>query len=102
MITLPPQFAATCYPGYYWNVIERKLYSIKVSGILTPIKYTKASAFTEGREGYRVSVGGQRRWLTLPYLRTLDLTDKFIPVEPSAKDAKATVNRILKETDNGK
>jgi hypothetical protein len=71
MVTLPKEFVATKFPGYFWNTSEKKLYSVKVSGYLHPLRYTRASPFTHGVEGYRVSVSGERRWLTLAYLNKL-------------------------------
>lgn len=34
MVTLPKDFVATKYPGYFWNVVDKKLYSLKVTGEL--------------------------------------------------------------------
>ena len=90
MVTLPPEFVATAYPGYFWNVLNRKLYSIKRDGILKPIQYTKPSRFTDGREGYRVSVKGQRRWMTLPYLLSLPIKDTQIPVNNNKEEPNGT------------
>lgn len=71
MITFPPEFVTTTYPGYFWNTLTRRLFSIKVTGELREMKYTKASYWTNGIEGYRVSYKGRRRWLTSKYLKTL-------------------------------
>lgn len=37
MIKLPDGFIAIRYPGYFWHPESNQLYSIKVSGILTPL-----------------------------------------------------------------
>jgi hypothetical protein len=34
MVTLPKDFVATKHDGYFWNLKEQKLYSIKVGGTL--------------------------------------------------------------------
>ena len=45
MVTLPKDFVATRYPGYFWNVVEKKLYSIKVTGELKPMTFDKGGQF---------------------------------------------------------
>lgn len=73
MIVLPSEFVMTRYPGYFWNIIEKKLYSIKVTGELRPMTFDKGGRFY-GRDivpGYRISVNGQKRKLTMEYLGTL-------------------------------
>lgn len=61
------------YPGYYWSIFEKKLYSIKVDGILKPLKSHKG--YNGGKfpvpPGYVVSKYGIRRNLTLNYLNSL-------------------------------
>lgn len=71
MVKLPPQFVATKYPGYFWNVQDQKLYSLKVSGILTTLTRIRPSRWNQYREGYRVSVRGRDRLLTMQYLEGL-------------------------------
>lgn len=46
MVTLPKDFVATRYPGYFWNVVERKLYTLKVTGELRPMHSAKGAGFT--------------------------------------------------------
>jgi len=79
MITLPPQYIATKFPGYFWNVNQQALYSIKVSGVLTRLKHTKPSIFTHWNSGYRVSVNGRRMWLSDQYLTNLKPHNSVIP-----------------------
>lgn len=76
MVTLPKDFVATRYPGYFWNVVEKKLYSIKVTGELRPMKFQKGGNFGWVRvePGYQVSVKGQKRRYTLAYLTSLKAT----------------------------
>jgi hypothetical protein len=71
MITFPPEFVTTKFPGYFWNTETRRLFSIKVTGELHELKHTKASKWTHGISGYRVSVKGQHRWLKDEYLKKL-------------------------------
>ena len=40
MVTLPDNFTMTKYPGYFWNVLDKKLYSIKVTGELKPLVFS--------------------------------------------------------------
>ena len=66
MVKFEPQFVATKFPGYFFNIQDHQLYSMKVDGILKPLKFHKPNHFnhlwrykdTEG--GYQVSVKGQK------------------------------------------
>ena len=73
MIVFPPEFVPTRYPGYFWNTAEKKLYSIKVTGELRPLKFDKGGCFfgKNIQPGYRVSVKGERRKMTMAYLGAL-------------------------------
>lgn len=85
MITFPPEFVATKYPGYYWNVVTKELYTIKGSGILRKMKPHKG----KGKgvppdaqwEGWRVCHQGYRRNLYLNELMKLTVSDSVILVE---------------------
>jgi hypothetical protein len=73
MVVLPSEFVMTRYPGYFWNIVEKKLYSIKVTGELRPMTFDKGGRFY-GRDiapGYRISVNGQKHKLTMEYLGKL-------------------------------
>lgn len=76
MVTLPKDFVATKAPGYFWNVKEKKLYSIKVTGELRPLAFHKGGTFFGVRvdPGYQISVKGHKRKLTMAYLGTLKAT----------------------------
>ncbi len=79
MVTLPKDFVATRYPGYFWNVVERKLYSLKVTGELRPMKFDKGGRFY-GRDilpGYRISVNGRKGKMTMEYLGKLKATNEI-------------------------
>lgn len=79
MVQFPPSFVQLDrYPGYYWNVDDQQLYSIK-SGVLSPIKIKQAyrgptrGGFIDTEAGYVISINGQRRKLTQRYLSTIGL-----------------------------
>jgi hypothetical protein len=47
MIRIPEGFAAIKgYPGYFWHLEEKKLYTMKIDGILKPLK--KQKGFNRG------------------------------------------------------
>ncbi len=75
MITFPPEFVVTKYPGYYWNTQTRRLYSIKVTGELRELKtanpYFVSSRFISQGPGYQVSVHGKPQYLSFEYLNAL-------------------------------
>ena len=80
MITFPPEFVATKYPGYFWNINDEKLYSIKVTGMLRPLKFNKPNRWNQGFTGYKVSVNGRHRYLHLEYLKTLSPKRQKVPL----------------------
>ena len=57
------------YPGYFWNPHEKRLYSIKVSGILTPLKVNRGFHHPKWTRyigpHYQISNRGQRRYIPL-------------------------------------
>jgi len=79
MVTLPKEFVATRYPGYFWNVVERKLYSLKVTGELRPMAFHKGGNFGWVRvePGYQISVNGRKRRFTMGYLESLTATNEI-------------------------
>jgi hypothetical protein len=78
MVVLPSDFVATRYPGYFWNVVEKKLYSIKVTGELKLIKFNRGGSFGHVtiQPGYPVSHKGVRRKYTIDYLESLKAVPK--------------------------
>jgi hypothetical protein len=76
MVTLPKDFVATRYPGYFWNVVEKKLYSIKITGELRPMTLQRGGSWYGHviEPGYQISVRGQKRRLTMKYLCSLKAT----------------------------
>ena len=82
MITFPKDFVATRYPGYFWNLKEQKLYSIKVTGTLRPlVGPSKPNQFNRFTTAYQISVGGRRRSLPIEILKKLKPTNSVIPLE---------------------
>ena len=85
MVVLPSEFVATRYPGYFWNTDDKKLYSIKVTGELKPLKFCPGGQY--GRHtftsGYRISHRGEKRTMSMDYLSKLKSTTKrqVIPVQ---------------------
>ena len=79
MVTLPIDFVATRYPGYFWNVTDKKLYTLKVTGELRPMALNNGGFFygTKFEPGYQISVKGQKRRYTLDYLNKLSATTKI-------------------------
>ena len=76
MVTLPKEFVATRFSGYFWNVAEKKLYTLKVTGELRPMAFHKGGFFygTKVEPGYQISVKGRKRSFPLTYLVTLKAT----------------------------
>ncbi len=75
MIVFPKEFVKTKYPGYFWNVETKELYSIKIGGELRKMSSQHGWYDQKSRRhippGYRVSVKGVYRLLTLAYLSSL-------------------------------
>ena len=95
MITLPEQMTAVPkYPGYFWHVDEEQLYSIKVDGVLKPLKKQYSLGYFKGMNQqhhaalwasfdeyfYRISHKGKRKFLGDRYLKRLPLRDGQIPI----------------------
>lgn len=78
MIVFPQEFVKTKHPGYYWNTVEHRLYTIKVTGELRPMAFNKGGHFygVYREPGYQISVKGRKRKLTMDYLGSLKATDK--------------------------
>lgn len=85
MVKLPDEFVATKYPGYFFNRDDEQLYSLKVDGILKPLKYHVPNRFNHiGRfsdGGFYVSVKGLRKFYPIEKLRELKPEDSTIPVK---------------------
>lgn len=82
MITFPDGFVATKYPGYFWNITDEKLYTMKVTGVLRAMRRCDPAPYeVNGQPSYRVSVNGVRRRLTTGQIkRILVRAHSTIPV----------------------
>lgn len=83
MVSLPTDFVATRYPGYFWNLKEQKLYTMKVTGVLRPLVKPLPSFFNHYRDIYKVSHNGKRRTMEVSTLKKLKAKDSVIPMEAS-------------------
>lgn len=82
MIKFPPEFTALIYPGYFWNVRDKKLYSVKVNGILKPLKLQRAHRYNHYVVGYQISVDGNKRYVPLDkLLKVSKVSDSIFPVQ---------------------
>lgn len=80
MIILPLHLTATPYPGYFWHLKEKVLYSCK-SGELRRIKISRPNKFNHISEyGYHVSVRGVRHFISVSALQQLKLKDSMMPI----------------------
>jgi hypothetical protein len=87
MIKFPVGLTPTKYPGYFWHVAEQKLYSIKVGGVLRPIKLSYPSKFNKLQTpAYQVSHKGNRVLLSLIYLRRMATRDHTIQYDHETED----------------
>ena len=80
MVTLPSDFVAIHYPGYFWNIRQQRLYTMKVTGVLRPLVKPKPNIFNDFKDDYRLSVNGQTRYVSMNYLKTLQHKNSVIPV----------------------
>jgi hypothetical protein len=82
---LPAGFVATKWPGYFWDMLNEKFYSMKVDGILKEMKHHK-SFWPRGRwgelpAGWGISVNGRKRRVTRQEMQKLFPTPSLIPVQ---------------------
>lgn len=110
MIQLPEGFIQLRYPGYYWNVNDKTLYSCKQTGVLKPMVMKKAyrgpvagGRFVDASEGYSISVNGIHKKLSYQWLCSLKVpnTTQIFPVaDPLHKpDTKCNHDRQLWKMD---
>jgi hypothetical protein len=92
MITFPNNLTPVSdFPGYFWDVMEHKLYSIKVGGVLRELKVQRMwagvhrlggrrfSKLKVGQLYYALSHNGISYPTTVKDLKKLKLTDYAIP-----------------------
>jgi hypothetical protein len=78
--TIPSELIAVPnYHGYYWHPGEGVVYSMKVDGILKPLK--KKKAFGEHPSGYPLSRKGKSSTKPLEFFRRLTPQDYKVPYQ---------------------
>ena len=73
MIVFPPEYVKLVYPGYFWNTMNLKLYTIK-GGTLRPLRLRnpyRPEITGVNEKHYQVSVLGKRRILRLSDLKKI-------------------------------
>ena len=81
MVILPLPFVSTKYTGYFWHLNEQRLYTLKGSGVLKPMKLQTPNRFNKfWRPTYVVSVNGIRRYMSEETLKRLQPENSIIPV----------------------
>jgi len=84
MVTLPREFIAIRkYPGYFWNSIDKRLYSLKKFGVLNPLKRQKHWKLKIN--GYFISHQGKQLFLFEKELINLTHFNYEIPANCSYK-----------------
>lgn len=82
MIKFPKDFVKTKYNGYFWNIEEELLYSIKVGGELRPMKLHNSNRWLHFYEPhFRCSVNGKNRYYRLSELMKLKMEDSVFPMK---------------------
>ena len=79
MVTLPPEFVAIRYPGYFWNTKTQELFSLKVGGVLMKLKLQFRNYYHE-YDGYALSENGVKRYMPLDQLMLLTPADSVIQI----------------------
>jgi hypothetical protein len=83
MVTLPADFVAIRFQGYFWNLKDQRLYSMKVTGVLRPLAGPcNPNPFNNYTcPGYMLSVDGRKRSIGTDYLKKLKLANSTVPME---------------------
>lgn len=96
MVKLPPEYVATKFPGYFFNRDDEQLYSLKIDGVLKPLRFHTPNRFNhiwnytvklrDGSKvpctgGFYVSVRGNRKFMPLEALKDIEPHDSTIPVK---------------------
>jgi len=81
LVTLPKDFVATRHPGYFWNLKEQHLYTMKVTGVLRRMKMQNPNQWNHMQSCYHISVNGQHRSLYQNSLVKLVAKNSVIPTQ---------------------
>lgn len=82
MVVLPTEFIATKFPGYFFNIKNNTLYSIKIGGTLRALPLVYPNRFNhQNCAGFNISVQGCRRFYPLPKLLELKDAHKLSNIE---------------------
>lgn len=79
MVILHPRFIPINYPGYFWDTESKRLYSIKVEGVLRPLSVTRPNKFNRlSSPAYRISYKNEPRYVFVDRLEKLERKDYII------------------------
>lgn len=80
-VIMPEEFVATKYPGYFWNVKTKQLFTAKL-GVLRQLKVSLPNKWNRlNGPAYRISHEGVRRTMTVAQLSKLTPKASVFPVE---------------------
>lgn len=79
-VKFPPEFIAIRYPGYFFNIQDKRLYSAK-SGVLKPLQRKAACVWNHGHAGYNISHKGKQRTVREEWLFELEHKVSKFPTE---------------------
>lgn len=80
-VIMPEEFVATKYPGYFWNVKTKQLFTAKL-GVLRQLKVSLPNRWNRlNGPAYRISHEGVRRTMTVAQLSKLAPKASVFPVE---------------------
>lgn len=80
MITFLKELIPTEFDGYFFDPKNDQLYSIKIGGVLKPLKLIKPNRFNHLRSpAFYISVNGVRKAYMLDRLQKLSNEDYEIP-----------------------
>lgn len=83
-VKFPPEFIAIRYPGYFFNIQDKRLYSAK-SGVLKPLQRKAACVWNHGHAGYNISHKGKQRIRNLSTVTTVE-PDRTFEIQEILQD----------------
>ena len=85
MISFPENFIATPWDGYFWNTKEQILYSIKIGGVLKPLKVKVPNYFNRATlPFYELSINGRPKYVSIAHLKILQEKPYTIKIKENA------------------